>query len=141
MGNKIVARNACLGIWNSVGACVPISGSANNITLDYTAETPDATGFQAINKENLPDGVQNWELSWDAFYGNAANSIDATLFAILGASTGFAFGPAGSGSGSPRYTASGILSKYNMKFGVNDSGQVSATMIPRTGSLDRLTWA
>ncbi len=138
---KIVARNATLGIYDSVGACVPISNMANNITLDYTAETLDVTGFQSTTKESLISGIKNWELNFDAFYETGAAGVDATLFAVLGGSTGFAFGPTGSVSGSVRYTAQGVLTKYNMKFGVNDSGQVSATMIPYTGSLDRLTWA
>ncbi|MFA6016439.1 MAG: hypothetical protein WC742_15380 [Gallionellaceae bacterium] len=138
---KIHARNASLGVDNSSAACTPISGMTNNITLDYSADTPEVTAFGDNTQQNLHDGIKSWELSFDAFFETGATGVDATLFNIVGASTRFNFGPTGSTSGSISYTASAVLSKYNMKFGVNDSGQVSGTFVPRSGSLTRTTWA
>jgi hypothetical protein len=137
---KVAARNASIGIDDSTGACRSMSGFTNNAVLTWSAETPEVTGFGDSTKQRMQDGIKDAEFKLDAFYDTGATATDAVLAGVLGASTRFVFGPTGSTSGSVMYTTCAILSNYEMKFGVNDSGQVSATLVNRSGSLTRGTF-
>jgi len=138
---KIVARNASLGIHDSSGACRAFSASANSITLTYSAEAPEVTAFGDGLRQRLQDGIKDWELTFDAFFATGANEVDAVLYGIVGASTFMAFGPNGSAATGIKYNASAILTSYEMTFGVADAATVSGTLVARSGSLTRGTWA
>ena len=139
---KIIARNATLGIDDSTGACRALSSFVNNVTLNLTAEAPETTGFGDTYRTRMQDGIKDGELSFDAFLATGANETDAVLYGILGASTCWIFGPAGSGSGSPiRYSASAILTQYQMTFALADAAQVSGTFALRTGGIIKDNWS
>ena len=137
---KIVARNAALGIDDSSATCRAFSGSANSVSLTYSAEAPESTAFGDSLRQRLQDGIKDWELTFDAFFATGANEVDAVLYGIVGASTHFSFGPSGSSSSAIRYSASAILTSYDMTFGVADAATVSGTLTARSGSLTRTTW-
>jgi hypothetical protein len=139
---KIAARNASLYIFDISGVCHSMSALTNSITLDYSAETPDVTGFGNNAKERLAGGITDWTLSFDGFWSSGANETDALLFSLIGASeaTCMVFGPAGSTAGLIKYSASAVLSKYNTKYGTNDAATISATLDGRAGSLMRGTF-
>jgi len=137
---KIVARNASLGIHDSTAVCRAFSGSTNSVTLTYSAETPEVTVFGDGLRQRLPDGMLDWELTFDAFFGTGASQIDGILYDILGASTHVSFGPNGSATGEIWYSACAILTNYEMTFGVADAATVSGTLIARSGSLTRDVW-
>jgi len=138
---KIHARNASLYLEDNTSASQTMSGLMNQITLSYTADAPEVTGFGSDNVERLSNGLKDWELTFSAFYSSAANEVDEVFSGILGGSTVFKLGPAGSSSGSIMYTACGILSEYSMEFSVDGAATVSGTVVARTGSLTRGTWA
>jgi len=62
-----------------------LSGHSNNMAINMTAETPEVTNFTSVNKEYLPDGIKDVDLSVDGFYDAAASSIDAILNEYLAA--------------------------------------------------------
>ncbi len=134
---KIAARNASIGVDDNTGTCQALSGDVNSVTLTYSAEAPEVTGFGSEVRERMQDGIKDWEFSFDAFYNSDANRADIVLSGILGGSTRFCFGPAGSSSGASMYTACGILTSYEMTFGVEDAGTVTGTFVARSGSLTR----
>ena len=137
---KLIARNASIGVDNSAGACVSMSGLTNNVTLSLTAEAPEVTGFGDTYRQRQQDGLKDGEFSFDAFMATGANETDIVLSGILGASTRWVFGPAGSGTGSTMYAACAILTSYEMTFGLEDAGQCSATFMLRSGSVTRGTF-
>jgi hypothetical protein len=134
---KLAARNASFILDDSAAASQCLSGDFNSITLTYSAEAPEVTGFGSNVRERMQDGIKDWELTFDAFFNNDANRVDRVLSGILGASTRFKFAPAGSATGASMYTACAILTSYEMTFGVEDAGTVSGTLVARSGSLTR----
>lgn len=138
---KIHARNASLYLEDSSGASRSMSGLTSQMTLTWSSDAPDVTGFGNDNRERLSNGLKDWELTFSAFFSSAANEVDEVLSGILGGSTLFQLGPAGSTSGSNKYAACGILSEYSMDYAVDGAATVSGTVVARTGSLTRTTWA
>jgi len=132
----VAARNASFYVESS-GASTPISSLTNNVVLTYSAATPEVTGFGNDDRQRMQDGIKDWTLKFDAYFGDGAAETDAILEPLVGASTGFWFGPSGSSASSILYTACAILQSYEMTFGLENAGQCSGTMVARSGSLTR----
>lgn len=138
--SKVVGRNGSLYL-DVQSVCRAMSAQVSTITLAQSSEAPETTSFGQKTRERLPDGLLDWELSFDSFFSSGASEVDETLSAILGGSTMFQFGPTGSAASSIKYSACGILTKYDMKFGVADAATVTGTVVSRSGSLSRGAWA
>lgn len=136
---KIAARKGSLALDDASGASAHISQFVNSITLTFSAEATELTGFGNDNRERAADGIRDWELSMDGFWSSGATETDGMLSALraAGGSTRFIFCPTGSASGSPTYTACGVLTSYECNFANEDSAQISFTLAARTGSLTR----
>lgn len=140
---KIAARNASFYLEDSTGACQALSARTSSISLSYTAETPEVTGFGDDNRQRLSNGIKDWELTFEGFYDAAAGQVDTVLSSILGGSTMFKMGPAGSATTCLMYSGCGILMDYSIDLGVEDAVTVSCTVAARSGSLTRVasgTW-
>ncbi len=135
---KLIAKNASFGIETAAGACQSISTQFNSVSLKWTAEAPEVTGFGAVNRERLPNGLQDYEISMKGFFATAATETDTVLSAIgPGGSTRFAFGPGGSTAGCTMYSGCVVLTDYSMDYSVDGAGTISVTLSPRSGSLTR----
>ena len=137
---KTTSASAALWVDDSSGTCRSISGLGNSITLTWSSEAPEVTGFGNGARERLPGGLIDWELSFDGFYGADANETDEVLSGILGKATYIQLGPGGSSSGSPKFSACAVLTSYEIGMSVEDAVTVSATFVARTGSMTRGTW-
>lgn len=137
---KITSSSVALYVEDSSGASQSISGWGNSITLSWSSEAPEVTAFGNDTRERLPEGLKDWELSFDGFYGPDSGEIDDILSGILGQATVIQLGPAGSGAGDPKFTASAILTSYEIGITLEDAITVSATFTARSGSLTRGTW-
>jgi hypothetical protein len=137
--SKIVGRNASLYLDDN-SVCRALAAQLSQITLTYSAEAPDVTGFGNDNRQRLSNSIKDWELTFNAFFSTGASEIAETLYDILGASTMFQFGPSGSTSGCTKYTACGILTEYASDFTVEGAATVSGTLVARTGSITQATW-
>lgn len=137
---KIAARNASLYLDDSGGACQALSADLNQITLALSAESPDVTGFGEDNRQRLSNAIKDWELSFNAFFNTTGSRADQVLHGILGGSTMFQLGPAGSTTGCIKYAACGILTEYSTDYSVEGAATVSGTLVARTGSVTRGTW-
>lgn len=137
---KIVARNASLGIDDIDGTLQALSGDSNQVSLSFSAETPDVTSFGDAFHQRLSDGLKDWEVGFNAKFNTSASKVDDVLFRVWAGSTLMTFGPAGSAGGSIKYTACAILSEYNMTFGVEGAGEVTGTIVARSGSMTRGTY-
>ena len=138
---KIAGNNVSLWILDSTGASQSITGWGNSISLSWEAEAPETTSFGNINRERLPDGIQDWELSFDGFWGGDSGEIDEILSGIVGGSTIIFLGPGGSGTGDVQYTACAILQSYEIGIELEEAVTVSATFVARSGSITRGTWS
>ena len=138
---KTVARNASIYLEDSSGASRSFSGLTNQITFSQTAEAPDVTSFGSDVVERLADGLKDWEMSGGAYFSTGANEVDEIFSSILGEATLVKFGPTGSTSGCVMYAASAVLTEYSMEFNVPDAATVSWTIVHRSGSMTRGTWA
>ena len=139
---KIIGRNASLYIEASaLGASISLSGQSNNITLGFTTDEVETTGFGNNFTETLANGVEDWTLTFNAFWSGGVAEIDQTLFGILiTGCTRIRFGPAGSAACSIKYEACGILSEYEVDFESRNAGRISGTVVARSGSMTRDTW-
>jgi hypothetical protein len=139
---KMVARNVSLFVWDSSSACQAISGYSNSVSLDYTAEAPEVTGFGDVETTRLAGGLKDWTLDFDGFYTEGASEIDAILHGIMGGSTYFCLIPSGSAATSPLSMSScAICTKLSRKFGVKDAATISGTFVNRSGSMTRKVYS
>ena len=146
---RIAARNASLYMEDNTGVCRAFSSYLNSITLSYSVEAPDITGFGENDRQRLPGGIKDWTLSFNAFFATGASEIDVWMNGILtnGASTGqtlFKFGPAGSSASSIMYSGCAVMTEYSSDFSVEGAATISGTLVARSGSLSRTSpspWA
>ena len=138
---KIHARNGSLYVEDSSGACQAMSALVSSITLGQSSDAPDVTGFGEDRRQRLSNGIKDWELSMNGFWSSGANETDEVLSGILGGSTMFYLGPSGSTSTCVQYSACGVLTEYNIDLAVEDAATIAFTMMSRSGSLTRGTWA
>jgi len=136
---KLAARKASLFLEDSAGASTVMSAMVSSITLSMSVEIPEVTGFGNDNRERVSDGIKDWELSMNGFYGMAACEPGLVLQGIraAGGSTRFVLGPAGSITGCPKYSACGVLTTYEITEGPMDAAAISFTITARSGSLTR----
>ena len=140
---KLHAKNGSLYLYDSSNACQSLSGRINTITLSQTGEQPEVTAFGDVSVQRLWDGITDWELSFDAFFDNAANQVDSVLSGIVSGSTFMKFGPAGSAATCTMYSSCAILTNYEINLDVADAAKVSGTLVNRSGSITRTssgTW-
>ena len=137
---KIIARNASLGLDDSSGTCRAFGGFNNQISLSWTAESPESTGFGDVSTQRLSGGLQDYQLTANVYFATGANESDVVLSGLIGGSSRFAFGPSGSTSGCILYTGCVILSDYSMDFALADAATAALTLVARSGSLTRTTW-
>lgn len=113
-----------------------ISSSLSSEDLSRQADTHESTTFGADSKTYIPglkDGTFSLEVMWSA-------TIDAHLDGILGKQVNFEIGPAGSGTGMPKYTGAAICTDYSGSNPVGDVVTASAEF-QITGDVTRGTYA
>jgi hypothetical protein len=139
---KLAARKASLFLEDGAGASMVMSAMISSITLTMNVEIPEVTGFGNDNRERVSNGIKDWELSMNGFYGTAACEPGTVLDSIraAGGSTRFVLGPAGSVSGCPKYSACGVLTTYEVTEAPADAAAISFTITARSGSLTRGTF-
>ena len=120
---RVAARNAAVlcGARN-------LSGRSNNVGLTWTAEAPEITCFGAVNRERLPGGITDTELSVDGFYDAAASTMDEVLSALMGASAFWGVFPEGATTCNRGRDFTGILTNYSISVAVADAVGVSETV-------------
>ena len=136
---KLAARKASLFIEDASGASMVFSPMVSSITLTMSVEIPEVTGFGNDNRERVSDGIRDWELQINGFWGMAASEPGLILYNIFaaGGSTRFVLGPGGSTTGCPKYSACGVLTTYEITEAPADAAAISFTLTARTGSLTR----
>lgn len=120
-----------------------LSGYADQLTFNYSAEMQDSTTFGTDGTQTSQPGMKNFEVTVNFKHDDAA-ALDAILFGLVG-DDGFtvAFRPnSGSASSSnPEYSASMVLEGYSPPSGsIGEISTTSVTFRP-AGALTRSTGA
>ena len=136
---KIHARNASIYVDDTSSACTSVSGDTNQISLSFTSDAPEVTGFGDIARQRLSNGLTDWELTLNG-YVNTPDSSACVLHALNGGSTFIQFGPAGSAADGQKFTACAVCTDFTQDYGVEDAATFSATFSNRSGSLSASTW-
>ena len=92
---------------------VDFSTSLAAATLDITVEEQDTTAFGNTARTRI-GGLQDGSVSFDFHQDFAADSIDATLFPLLGTSVEIVIKPtdAATGATNPAYTFNALCTSY-----------------------------
>lgn len=133
----ILVFTDCFVLVNSVN----ISDHVKSATLSYNAAMLDNTVMTMTTKSNTP-GLKEWGLEIEVLNDYAVSSIDATIFALVGAAA-FAIevrpSSAARSTSNPGFTGNGVLASYdpiNAKIGDLATAKIS---IKCAGALSRQT--
>ena len=114
---------------------VDLSGRVESITLNVTAETPETTAMGDGTRTRAPSFI-DW--SFDVtfrqnFIAPAANAVDSTLFALVGAAAfAIEIRPLSDvvGVTNPKFTGNALLTSYSpLTCGVGDVASAPASFI------------
>lgn len=110
-----------------------VDGFVRQVTLDYSAETPETTASGDLGKTRL-GGLLDMKFSMELNQDFADGSIDDILFAIIGVPTAIAVQAtdAAIGVNNPSFEGTFILSKYPILSG--KIGDVAITKVDFVGS-------
>lgn len=117
-----------------------LSTSLAAVTLDITVEEQDTTAFGNTARTRI-GGLQDGSVSLDFHQDFAADSIDATLFPLLGTSVEIIILPtdAAVGATNPSYTFNALVTSYQpFASSVGDLATLSISW-PVTGPVVRAT--
>lgn len=111
---------------------IDLSDHVRSVQLNYEAEILDDTAMGTSGTRSNRPGLKNWTMTVEFYQDYAAASVDATLFALIGA-TAFPIilRPVKAtvvGAGNPNYTGNAVLESYPPITGeIGTLGMASAT--------------
>ena len=117
---------------------VDFSTSLAAATLDITVEEQDTTSFGNTARTRI-GGLQDGSISLDFHQDFAADSIDATLFPLLGTTVDIVIMPTSAvvGPTNPSYTATALVTQYSpFASSLGDLATLSVSW-PITGAVTR----
>lgn len=133
----LVYTNAYVSI-NSVD----LSDHVKSVTLNFEAELHDDTVMGTSGTRSNKPGLKNWSLEVEFLQDYAASSVDATLFALIGAAAfPVAMNPNTSttSASNPRFSGNAVLESYPpLTAEVGQLGTVTASF-RSAGALTRAT--
>lgn len=114
---------------------VDLSNRVRSMTLNYEAEMLDASTMGVGSTRSMVPGFKNWSLDVEFTQDYAAGSVDATLFPLVGDTTGFTVVVkpvnAAVSATNPSYTGTATLATYNPIAGsVGEILTVSSRFVP-----------
>lgn len=128
---QIHGKDAYISLNGSV-----LSGEGNNVTLNISVDTADATAF-GDNWKVFLEGVAEWNISAEFFFDGAnKKAADVAMDTIGKGPKVVIFYPGGSGATNVSYTGSAIITKCNKSAPVG--GAVTLSMsLQGTGTLTK----
>ena len=124
---KSTARNTVIHILDTASASRNISGRSNSVTMSFTADSVDVTGFGATYREYIADGIKEWNMSLNGVWDGAASQLDEIMNGILGACTSVCYAPSGSTTGAVLYSGCAVVTEYSIEGAVADAVTLSGT--------------
>jgi len=116
------------------------SSSLNSVTLDVSVEEQETTAFGNSSRTRIA-GLKDASISLDFHQDFGADSVDATLWPLLGSTVEFTILPtsAAVGATNPSYTGTALVTQYQPF--ANAVGELATLSItwPVTGDITRAT--
>jgi L-aminopeptidase/D-esterase-like protein len=128
-------KNAAFSLDNSGGSLTDIKGYVDAPDFQYAADTAEVSVLGNTHKAyvaGLKGATINLNGPWDP-------TLDAIMVAALGAEKSFAYGPAGSGNGSVKYSGECICTSYNVSASTGGAATWTASLLV-TGNVTVETW-
>ena len=107
------------------------SGDFNQVKLNYTQSAVDVTTFNVTGWKKFISSISEGNFDLTGFGQAAGHTLDAELFAMLGAPalpTTWEIDAPTSSAGAIRYTGNGFLKSYNMDCKPTDAFKLTASM-------------
>lgn len=104
-------------------ATTNLSDTLNEISLPREIETAETTTFGTQDKTyitGLSDATVSLSGMFDATVDSAINTLITNLKSGSIASASFAYGPAGSAGGKPKFTGNALITSYEVSSPVGD---------------------
>jgi len=141
MAGSLVLKGARIAWGGTV-----VSTRANQVTINYGAETQDATAFSDGTRINK-GGLKTWDISVEFFTDESTSgstsgvNLNETMFADVGSSTTIAVRPTTNATSStnPEYTGTGLLSAFSPLSGSVGDMAAATAEIASAGTLSRNT--
>lgn len=111
---EMVLKNAYVRIGSSA-APTALSTAMTQITINYSAELLDRTGFKSAGRSRIA-GLKDWSMSFQFKQDFASSDIDHYFFDLIGTTgTWMAVRPttAVRAAGNPDYIGAGLLESYS----------------------------
>lgn len=120
-----------------------LSDHVQSVTLNYSADTPEATASGDDTHVMIGGGLKSWSMDITFYQDYAASSVEDTLFSLVGAEASIEVRPsqASVGTTNPSYTGTGVLESLpviDADVTAGNTHQASATFQPAS-SLSRAT--
>jgi len=136
---KYHGKSVYFTVADSDGTARKISCDLASVSLNRDAPTADVTGFCG-NDTTAVIGMRSYNIALDGFWSDTGSTGTYTVLnGILGASTTWELGPAGSGTGMVKLSGSGFCTAFNTTGAVGAALGMSAT-IQGTGAISASTY-
>jgi hypothetical protein len=134
---QIVLTNAGVKI-GAVGALVDESASVKSVTINYGAESPDATTMTKTTKVKKA-GVKDWSCDIGFVNNVSASALDDRLFVLVGTEVGVELYANGTtaDTDNPKYSGTGILTAWQPLQGSHGEVIMSTVHVEGSDTLSR----
>jgi hypothetical protein len=118
-------------VFLSIGG-VDLSDHVDQVTLSYSADVIDKTAFGTAGTRQRVGGLKDWSMSFQVQSDEAAGSVSATLFPLVGATTAVIMRPKKATAVSatnPNYQGNAVLENFNpLDGGIGELARSSSTL-------------
>lgn len=134
---RIHGHDAFFALTDATGACQTIHSDGNEIVLTYNQDNPEQTAFGMNNISRAASGLGDARMTYAGWAQHAANSNLLLLAgsALRGKITLITFGPGGSTSGCPKYTACMLIEDSEVSTPVKGIVTIRASFSLGSGSV------
>lgn len=123
---NVHGKDSYVELANKADVLTNFTGQITNLSWNPSKKIVDATAMGAVAEENI-DGQRDASSSLSGFCDSATTALIRALYASLGASKSFKYGPEGSTTPAPRITGTHICTSLGIKAGVDAVVGVSAS--------------
>ena len=123
---NVHGKDSYVELANKADTLTNFTGQITNLDWNPSKKIVDSTAMGATAEENI-DGQKDASASLSGFCDSATTALIRALYAALGQSKAFKYGPEGSTAGLPRITGTHICTSLGIKAGVDAVVSVSAS--------------
>ena len=134
MAQKFHARQAYFSVEDSTSASRAFHPDGGTITWDESGTNPEVTAFGDPGIQRAASGFWDLKVTFDGFGDWSANAPIVVMESLKSQPTVIVFGPGGSTSGCPKFSACVLATDWSVNSQVKDFVKFKASFELRTGS-------